>query len=82
MTHVRQSQEWSQRDTHQELSGDEYLPVRGEELHKDDRYDTDKGTKHGPLVANPVYDPTSSRETDELARFGDLFQNRLTRGTG
>jgi len=80
-TYVRQGEERSQRNTDQELSGDENFLVGRKELHEDDGNDTDKCTKHGPLVADSIDDPTGGAETDELTGFGDLLQDRLTGGT-
>lgn len=80
-TYVRQGEERSEGNTNQELGGDEDFLVGRKELHKHDGNDTDKCTKHGPLVANSIDDPTGGAETDELTGFGDLLQDRLTGGT-
>jgi hypothetical protein len=63
------------------LSGDQNFLVWGKELHKDDWDDSDKCAQHSPLVADSINDPTGSSKTDQLASFGDLFQDRLTGGT-
>ena len=80
-TYVRQGEERSQRNTDQELSGDENFLVGRKELHEDDGNNTDKCPKHSPLVADSIDDPTGGAETDELTGFGDLLQDRLTGGT-